>query len=601
MTALNDALHTNIVLRHLKRLLAARLADRGIGERLAYLLRAMRTARLIAASGLFDPKWYANTGRAPPAPRGPFGTPILHYVLRGAAEGRSPSAGFDGDWYLRRYPEVGWAAMNPLAHYIVHGREAGYATRPAAPFTLPRQQVSPESYAAWKAEMVRLHPPPLAPEPETAPSEPPFAICTPTMPDTGKTAFVLLVPHGIHIAANAVPEFCRARSRSPHADLIFADEEYGGPDTPRPWFKPGFDPEIFRAADLTGPATLLRRALLPPDWNGQPPDAAALRALAQRAIAKGAQPHHIPKILFRRPAAPHFAAPRLALPAEPPLVSVIVPTRDRAELLQKAVEGVLAATDYPQLELLIVDNGSVQPATHALFARTLKTGRARILSAPGPFNWSALNNVAARQARGDVLVLLNNDVEIIAPDWLRELVVQVLRPEIGIAGARLLYPDRTIQHAGLSIDTNGCFVHVFRGAPADHPGLLGEITVPRSVAAVTGACLAIRRDLFRQVGGLEENRLAVTSNDIDLCLRVRAAGHRVIETPLSVLVHREAATRGHDGNAPQLARVLAERRYLLERWGDLARRDPFQNPNLCLLRERPALEAPSILAGKAIG
>jgi len=248
--------------------------------------------------------------------------------------------------------------------------------------------------------------------------------------------------------------------------------------------------------------------------------------------------------------------------------------------------------------VLIVDNGSRECPTLRLLNRLATDPRVKILRAPGPFNWSALNNQAARAASGDVLVLLNNDVEIISPDWLGRLLAQVLRPGIGAAGARLLYPNRTIQHAGLSHDPAGCFSHVLRGAAADDPGPAGTFAVARSVAAVTGACLAIRRDVFFAVGGLEENTLGVTGNDIDLCLRLRHAGYRVVYAPDAVLVHHEAASRGPDTSPAHMARVVAERDYLRGQWGEMAVRDPYLNPNLCLLHGRLALDAPRAIVTK---
>jgi GT2 family glycosyltransferase len=559
-----------------------RLFDCRMMERLHFLWRAVASARVIHASGMFDPVWYAASYK----PGHPLRL-LMHYVLRGAAEGRSPSAAFDGDWYLRAHPEVGTAGQNPLAHYATQGRHAGYATHPATA-GLPRQPYSQPAYTAWLAEMDRLTPPAT-----DGPS--PIAILREGQPDPGGTPYLLLVPAGVGLTDQALPVLSRHVAASPAFDLVFADEDQIDPSGARhsPWFKPGLDPELMLAGDLTGPATLMRRTLLERlGWDGVLPDAAALRRLGQAALASGACASHCPAALFHRPTPPRLEQPVFAPPEPRPLVSLIIPTRDRARLLATAVDGILDATEYAPLEVLIVDNDSRECATAALFGRLAADPRVRILRAPGAFNWSSLNNQAARQAHGKVLVLLNNDVEIISPGWLTELVAHAMRPEIGIAGAKLLYPDRTVQHLGMTLDPAGCFCHIMRGAPADACGFAGELGVTRGVAAVTGACLAIRREMFFAVGALEENELAVTSNDIDLCLRVRHAGFRVVVTPACVLLHHEAASRGHDGGPAQRARVLAERDYLRRQWGALAENDPYMNPNLCLLFDRPALESP---------
>ena len=559
-------------------------------KELVHLWRARRAVRQIEESGLFDPAWYARGG----APPGSTRRLIWHYVLRGAAEGRSPSKDFDSAFYLHAHPQIGLSGWNPLAHYAVHGRKAGLLTRPANPSVLPRQKLTSQSYWSWLIEMKNLEAPAIARLQERADTLPPLSIAG----DGGELGrHVLLLPATVGLAEDAVPRIRAAIAAAPETELFYADEDcIGAGGEPAPWFKPDFDPELLQAGDLLGPASVMQRGLLERlGWDGVVPDAAGLRRLTLRAAGLKPRIGHIPRILFHRGRPAALDAVPATPPAPPPLVSVIMATRDHAALLEVAALGVLEKTAFRAVELLIIDNGSTQRATHRLLARLAADSRVRVLPSPGPFNWSALNNLGAHSARGDILVFLNNDVEIVSAGWLTELVAQAMRPDVGAVGAKLLYPDGTIQHAGMTLDNAGCFCHALRGAAADDPGMLGEMGVVRSVAAVTGACLAIRREVFFAVGGLEETVLAVTCNDIDLCLRVRDAGYRVVYTPHAVLVHHEAASRGQDLSEARMARVIAERDYLRRRWGDLATRDPYLNPNLCLLDGRPALEAPAAL------
>jgi len=265
-----------------------------------------------------------------------------------------------------------------------------------------------------------------------------------------------------------------------------------------------------------------------------------------------------------------------------PLVSIIVPTRDRAGLLARCAEGVLKQTYYVPLELLIVDNGSVEPETLALFDALKADDRVRILPAPGPFNFADLMNRAVAQAKGDVVVLLNNDISMIEGWWLDELVEQAIRPNVGAVGALLLYPDDTIQHAGTVLGVGDApepvAGHLYSGAHADTAGYQGHLVMPRNVSAVTAACLAMRKSVYEQVGGMDAERLPVAFNDVDLCLKVRAAGYDIVWTPFARLYHHESASRGSDLAPEAAARFAREVAVMRERWGPVLDADPFYGP-----------------------
>jgi GT2 family glycosyltransferase len=349
--------------------------------------------------------------------------------------------------------------------------------------------------------------------------------------------------------------------------------------------------------DAVGQLALYRTGLIA-ELGGLDPAAAPHEAydLARRAVAVAGpgRIRHVPAVLFHRAAAPPPDPPAPLPPAPPdplPPVSVIMPTRDRADLLAVAAQGVLHGTDYPALELMVVDNGSTEPAALALLAELDADPRVQVLPWPGAFNFAAMNNAAARRAKGQVLLLLNNDVQLIDPGWLRAMVAHAVRPDVGAVGARLLYRDGSLQHGGMALGPAGRATHLLRGAPRDAPGYGNQLAATRELSAVTAACLAIRADVWARVGGMDE-RLPVAWNDVDLCQRVRAAGLRVIWTPHAVLLHLEGETRGADAADPaRQARFLADQALYRETWGRAADEDPFLNPNL-IAGDRQLLLAP---------
>lgn len=268
-------------------------------------------------------------------------------------------------------------------------------------------------------------------------------------------------------------------------------------------------------------------------------------------------------------------------PVPAPKVSLVIPTRDRVDLLRMCVDSILERSTYPDYEILVVDNGSVEPETLEYFARISGLANLRVLSYPGEFNYSAINNFAVTQARGEVIGLVNNDIEVISADWMEEMVAHAMRPDVGAVGAMLYYPDDTIQHAGVLVGLCGVAGHVGSRHPRGSQGYFGRMLLVQELSAVTAACLLVRRSVYEEVGGLDE-RLRVAFNDVDLCLRIREKGYRNLWTPFAELYHHESASRGLEDNPVKQARFMSEVAFMRERWAKALQHDPAYNPNLSL-------------------
>ena len=297
----------------------------------------------------------------------------------------------------------------------------------------------------------------------------------------------------------------------------------------------------------------------------------------------------------------HWRA-RYALPLPIPLVSLIIPTRNGLTYLDRCVESILKKTSYPNFEIIVADNGSDDAETCAYLQKITKPasihtsdGRTivvRVLSCPGAFNYSAINNNAVHEARGEFVALLNNDLEVITSDWLEELVSHAARPGIGCVGPMLYYPNNTLQHAGVVLGIAGHAGHAFKGLKRGTPGYMNHARLVKNYSAVTGACLVVRKSTYEQVGGLDAANLAISLNDVDFCLKVHAAGYLNLWTPFAELYHHESATRGYEDSPEKMARFAREREVLRQRWLTLLERDPAYNPNLSLETENFALAYP---------
>jgi GT2 family glycosyltransferase len=426
-----------------------------------------------------------------------------------------------------------------------------------------------------------------------------------TTADLPPQGLVLILDQGETLERHALAAFAIAAREAPRTLVVYADEDVRDADgTLRdPWFKAAFDPDRLLQQDSLGRAVAFDAALLRD--NGLSGLRGHALALAATRAAGPASVRHVPAVLLHRDASappmpwragtdPAAVAAAIApegariadpaarplriawpLPEPAPMVSIIIPTRDRAALLGPCLEGLFTHTDYPAFEVIVVDNGSTEPALHDLLARWSADGRLRVLPSPGPFNYALLNNAAAAIARGEILLLLNNDTEVTHPGWLTEMAAQAMRPGIGAVGAKLFFPTRRIQHAGVILGPRGVAGHDYLFAPADEPGQQDDLNLMREVSAVTGACLAVRRAHYLAVGGLDEARFQVAYNDVDFCLKLRRAGLRNLFTPHARLLHHESASRGSDFSAERHAKWDRERLAMREEWGTALDDDPF--------------------------
>ena len=421
----------------------------------------------------------------------------------------------------------------------------------------------------------------------------------------------------------------QAIADQPEAAIIYSDEDKISERGIRydPWFKCDLNHELLLAQNTIGHSNVYRRDLIneleafSAGFEGAQEYDLALRALER---IDAAQVIHIPRILYHQrtragqtaaaivaarqavaahlartgkggavepaPEAPQYNRVRYPLPSVLPSVSIIIPTRDKADLLGMCLDSLLLKTTYDHCEIIIVDNGSIETATQTLFKR-LPADRVRILRDDAPFNYSRLNNRAVSQAQGDVICLMNNDIEILTPDWMEEMLSFACQPDIGCVGARLWFPDGRLQHAGVITGLGGVAGHPNKYFPRGHPGYFGRAVLAQRFSAVTAACLMLRRTVWDQVAGLDET-LAVAFNDVDFCLRVQAAGYRNVWTPHAEMNHHESASRGNENTPAQQARYDAEIALMHQRWGEVLMHDPAYNPNLTLQHDDFSLAWP---------
>lgn len=439
--------------------------------------------------------------------------------------------------------------------------------------------------------------------------------------------FVVFMDHDDLIPPETLYECTKALNDKPETEVIYTDEDKISEDGTKyfqPHFKADFNLDLLRSQNYLSHLFIVRRelrekvGLLREEYEGSQDYDFILRCVEQTDHIL-----HIPKVLYhwrahmdstagnpeskeyayiagQKAIAAHYK--RMHLDAEvtkmfwgvyrtkyqlreSPLVSVIIPNKDHAEDLKQCIESVEAKKKNIRLEYLVVENNSEEQETFLMYEELQRQyENLQVLYWDKSFNYSAINNFAEKKANGEYLLLLNNDTEVINDESLEELLTYCMREDVGIVGARLLYPDDTIQHAGVVLGLGGVAGHVFLGKKPDDLGYFGKIYCAQEYSAVTGACMMVKRSVYKEVGGLDEG-FEVAFNDVDFCMRVRKAGYKVVYNPYALLYHYESKTRGMEDSEEKIQRFQREINLFVNRWNkELEEGDPFYNPNLTLSR-----------------
>lgn len=440
--------------------------------------------------------------------------------------------------------------------------------------------------------------------------------------------WVALMDHDDLLAETALYYVADAILANPGVQLIYSDEDKIDESGVRasPYFKCDWNPDLFYSHNMLSHLGVYRKSLIDEvggfreGYEGSQDYDLALRCienLDRRSI------YHIPRVLYhwrihsestaggieakpyaieagRRAINEHFTRcgvaayveplgygyrARYKLPGDMPLVTLVMPSKNKFELVKRCIDSIVAKTSYPNYEIIVVDNGSDDPRVIEYFESLSACRQIKVLREDIPFNYSRLNNIGVSAASGEIVGLVNNDLEIITPDWLLEMVGLALAPGVGAVGAKLLYPDGRIQHAGIVLGIGGVAAHAHKYIPIDNFGYFGRAALISSFSAVTGACLVVQKSLYVQVGGLNETDLAVAYNDVDFCLKLAEAGYRNVFTPYAQLFHHESATRGAEDTPEKKIRLKKEADYMYSRWGEFIRRDPAYSSNLTLEAE----------------
>ena len=352
-----------------------------------------------------------------------------------------------------------------------------------------------------------------------------------------------------------------------------------------PHMKPRWNPDLFAAIDYMAPFVVCEKELWKTNRNRKDTQhdflLKATKTISDDLIL------HMPYVLAsvyisddKSHLFPLVRKVKHSLPIPEPLVSILIPTRDQGKLLGKCLQSLYEKTDYKNFEVVLIDHQSSEKSALKIIETYEEKENFRLIEFSGAFNFSAMMNQAASVAKGQILVLLNNDTEVLESMWLAELVSQVSRPEVGIVGALLLFGDGSIQHAGVHPGVGGLMGHGHKHLHGDSAGYFNRLKVVHEVSAVTGACLAIEKSVWDDLGGLDEQNLTVAYNDVDLCLKAREKGFRIIFTPFAKLMHHESVSRGSDDDPSINERLNQEINVMMRRWDDLLEYDPAYSPNL---------------------
>jgi O-antigen biosynthesis protein len=450
--------------------------------------------------------------------------------------------------------------------------------------------------------------------------------------------FITLLDNCDELTPDALYENALVLNNHPEKDMIYSDEDTISEIGERhsPFFKPDWSPDTLLSLMYTSHLGVYRRELVHSiggfrvDFEGS-----EVHDLVLRLTEKTSNIYHIPKILYHQRTIAQSTdlnsgyksyilsagekAVQEALdrrgeggwvealtnypgryrvhypPKGNPLISILIPTRNMASVLEPCLTSIFKKSSYSNYEVIVIDNGSKEQETLNLFERWKKQEpkRFKVIKMDIPFNYSKLNNEAVELARGELILLLNNDIEVITPEWLEEMAGQAMRASIGAVGVKLLFPDNTIQHAGVTLGVGGVAGHTHRELDVNHPGYFDRLVVVSNYSAVTAACLMVRKELFEDVDGLEEE-LQVAFNDVDFCLKLLKKGYRNVLLPQVKLYHHESKSRGYEDTPEKMQRFLGEVNLMRERWDELLHRDPCYNPNLTLNRADFSIEIPEV-------
>ena len=435
--------------------------------------------------------------------------------------------------------------------------------------------------------------------------------------------YLALFDHDDLLSPNALFEVASAIEKE-KADVIYTDEDKVTSDLKehfQPHFKPDFNPDLLCANNYICHLFVVKRSLAL-KLGGQDPayDGAQDYDFIFRCTENAEKIVHVAKILYhwrvhqastadnpssklyafdagKRAIEAHLA--RTGAKAEVshtkdlgfyrvkyqvqgnPLVSIVIPNKDEKETLKKCLESIWKKTSYSNYEIILVENNSTTQEIRDYYKELDGKERVRVVYWDKEFNYSAINNFGISHAKGEYILCLNNDITVISPDWMEELLANCQRPEVGIVGARLYYPDNTIQHAGIVLGMGGCAGSLFVGLARSRGGYLHKAALQQDLSAVTAACFMVKKEVFEKAGGFEE-KLAVAFNDVDFCLKVRHAGYLVVYDPYAELYHHESKTRGYENTEAKKRRFQEEIEYMRCHWMPDILRDPYYNENLSL-------------------